>query len=160
MIESGYTMRRATAADSGVVRYHRRAMFEAMGLDDRATLETMDATFAVWLADRFADGHYIGLFACTEDGTVVAGAGLWLMEWPATFHNPHPIRGYLLNVYTEPEHRRHGLARHLVQACMAECAELGIGMIVLHASEEGRAVYEGLGFQDANEMRLFLKGGP
>jgi ribosomal protein S18 acetylase RimI-like enzyme len=160
MIVPGYSLRRATAADSAIVRTHRRAMFESMGLNDPATLDAMDAAFAVWLAERFADGHYVGLFACTEGGSVVAGVGLWLMEWPPTFHSPQPMRGYLLNVYTEPEHRRRGLAHGLVQACMTECADRGVGMIVLHASDEGRPVYEGLGFQQANEMRLYLKGGP
>ena len=41
----------------------------------------------------------------------VASAGLLILDWP-----PHPfdpegeLRGYLLNVYVEPEYRKRGLA--------------------------------------------------
>jgi hypothetical protein len=35
--------------------------------------------------------------------------------------------------------------------------EQGFGSVVLHASDEGRPLYESLGFQPTNEMRLSLK---
>ncbi len=135
-------------------------MFAAMGLHDEAGLERMDAGFAVWLDEHLADGRYIGLLAVAEDGAVVAGAGIWLFEWPPTFHSPQRLRAYLLNVYTEPEHRRHGIAHELVRACVQECRDRDVKLILLHASDEGRAVYASLGFKDSNEMRLFLEGGP
>jgi ribosomal protein S18 acetylase RimI-like enzyme len=156
----GYALRRATAADAPVIRHHRRAMFHDMGLDDPDRLARMDAGFAIWLDERLADGHYIGWLACTAAGDVAAGAGLWLLDWPPTYHAPGRTRGYLLNVYAEPEHRRRGLARALVEHCMTECAERGITLVLLHASEAGRALYAGLGFQPSNEMRLFLDAGP
>ena len=36
------------------------------------------------------------------------------------------------------------------------CETLGCGAVVLHASDAGERVYERLGFQRTNEMRLFL----
>jgi hypothetical protein len=33
-----------------------------------------------------------------------------------------------------------------------------VGAVVLHASEEGRALYESLGFEETNEMRLVRRG--
>ena len=155
---SGYSLRRAAADDAPVIRHHRRAMFHDMGLDDADRLASMDSGFAVWLDETLANGRYIGLFACAEDGTVAAGAGIWLLDWPPTFHAPQRTRGYLLNVYTEPEHRRRGLARTLVQECLRECEQRGLTLVLLHASDAGRAVYESLGFQTSNEMRLFLDG--
>jgi ribosomal protein S18 acetylase RimI-like enzyme len=53
----------------------------------------------------------------------VASAGLLILDWP-----PHPfdpegeLRGYLLNVYVEPEYRKRGLAHELVERCMAKHA--------------------------------------
>ena len=84
---------------------------------------------------------------------VVAGAGLWLMDWPAGILDIAPYRGYLFNVYTEPAHRRNGLAGRLVRTIMVHCKEHGMRVIGLHASAEGRGVYEALGFKPTNEMR-------
>ena len=75
MLPTGYTLRIAGAEHAGVVRHHRRAMFHAMGLTDDARLNQMDAAFADWLNARLADGRYIGLLACAEDGEIAAGAG-------------------------------------------------------------------------------------
>lgn len=157
---AGYTLRRATAADAATIRHHRRAMFDDMGAHDAAGLDRMDAAFAGWLDERLADERYVGLFAVDEAGVVVSGVGVWFSEWPPSFHYPRSTRGYILNVYTEPEHRRRGLARWLVQATVDECAARGVGVILLHASDAGRAMYAGLGFKASNEMRLFLVGGP
>lgn len=135
-------------------------MFRAMGMIDESALGRMDSDFSAWLDENLASGRYLGLFAVTAEGEVAAGAGLWLFEWLPTFFYPQRLRAYLLNVYTEPEHRQHGLAHALVQACIEECRERGIRLILLHASDEGRAVYASLGFEDSKEMRLFLEDSP
>ena len=135
-------------------------MFSAMGMHDETTLGRMDAGFGAWLDEPLADARYLGLFAATAGGAVVAGAGIWLFEWPPTFLYPQRTRAYLLNVYTEPEHRQRGLAHALVRACIEECRQRDVTLILLHASDEGRAVYASLGFTDSNEMRLFLEDGP
>lgn len=80
------------------------------------------------------------------------------------FHPYHPtvtnLRGqptaYILNVYTEPAHRRRGLARLLVAEILAWCVAHDIPRASLHASEAGRSVYEQLGFVSTNELRVDL----
>ena len=58
----------------------------------------------------------------------------------------------MLNVYTEPAHRRNGVAR----ATMDWSREQRLARLVLHASKQGRPLYEVLGFEDSNEMRIKL----
>ncbi len=87
---------------------------------------------------------------------VVAGAGLWLMDWPAHMVGSSARRGNILNVYTEQEFRRRGLARWLVEAALHWCKANEIDFVILHASQEGRGLYESLGFQTSNEMRIKL----
>ena len=94
--------------------------------------------------------------AVTGDDLVVAGAGLWLMDWPAHMLGSSGRRGNILNVYTEPSFRRRGLARKLIEAALDWCKANGIDFVILHASPEGRALYESLGFQASNEMRIRL----
>ena len=102
-------------------------------------------------------GEYLSWFAIAEDGAVAAGAGLWLMDWPAHMRGLSARRGNILNVYTVPEFRRRGLARRLMEAELGWCRVNGIDLVILHASSEGRALYESLGFQASDEMRIKLQ---
>ena len=65
-------------------------------------------------------------------------------------------RGWIQNVYTEAEFRRRGLARRLMEAVIAWCRVEGFRTVSLHASLEGRSLYESMGFRATNEMRLIL----
>jgi len=60
----------------------------------------------------------------------------------------------VLNVYVEPAWRRRGVADALMRAVLDGLAGRGIRRIVLHASDDGRRLYERLGFMPTNEMRL------
>ena len=58
------------------------------------------------------------------------------------------------NVYTEPERRRRGLAALLIKRIIDWTQEEGIDSLVLRASDEGRALYQRLGFIATTEMRF------
>jgi GNAT superfamily N-acetyltransferase len=62
----------------------------------------------------------------------------------------------VLNVYTEPTHRRRGLARRVMRVIIDWCHAEGLASIQLHASDDGRPLYASLGFLATNEMRLAL----
>jgi len=152
-LPDGFTLRRATTADLDTLVDHRRAMFRDMGYKDAAALDSMASRFRVWLLAQMNAGAYLAWLVCAADGTVAAGAALWLMDWP-----PHMIgrgtRGNILNVYTEENFRRRGLARFLMDVVLAWCRENQVDTVILHASPEGRSLYEALGFQPTNEMRM------
>jgi GNAT superfamily N-acetyltransferase len=151
-----FTVRQAVPADLDTIASHRRRMFEDMGHAASPVLKAAEPLYTRWLEERLANGRYLGWFIVAPDGIVVAGAGLWLLDWPAGILDIAPYRGYVLNVYTEPAFRKRGLARRLVQAIKEHCAAQGMRVIGLHASTEGRSIYEALGFQPTNEMRVIL----
>ena len=150
------TLRMATVDDAPIIVHHRRAMFTDMGQTDPATLDAMDATFAPYVRRTLAEGSYRGWLAVTNEGRVVAGGGLIVHEWPATPRSSDTQRAYILNVYTEPDYRQRGLARRIMNAILDCCRAEGFHSISLHASEFGRPLYESMGFQPTNEMRLRL----
>jgi GNAT superfamily N-acetyltransferase len=154
----GYSIREATLADAETIVRHRREMFWDMSCRDAAMLDQMVKSFRPWLVEKMSKQEYLGWLAIGEDGSVAAGAGVWLMNWPPGLNTPEPWRGNILNVYTEREHRRRGLARRLVSTARDWCGTHGIHIVILHSSDEGRPLYEALGFQPTNEMRVFLKG--
>ncbi len=150
----GFLIRKGAASDARIVVAHRRAMFREMGYRDEQALEKMSAAFEPWLVGRMQTGEYLAWFAIRADGAIAAGLGLWLMDWPPHMIGPGARRGNILNVYTEPHSRRLGLARALMETALAWCRDNGIRAVILHASSEGRPLYEALGFKSTNEMRL------
>ncbi|HLW54595.1 MAG TPA: GNAT family N-acetyltransferase [Candidatus Angelobacter sp.] len=102
-----------------------------------------------------ASGDYRA-WLVTAAGSIAGGAGLWLMDWPPHMIGQGERRGNILNVYTIGNFRRRGLARYLIETTLQWCRDNRIDTIILHASPEGRALYESMGFQAANEMRLRL----
>jgi ribosomal protein S18 acetylase RimI-like enzyme len=142
----------ATVADSAILTHHRHRMFVDAGRRDNPVLRVMSQNFEPWVVRMIKEGKYLG-WLTEEDGKVVAGAGLLLLDWPPHPLDPHSTqRGYLLNVYVEPEYRRRKLASHLIEYALAEARRRKIKVVSLHSTDEGRALYESNGFRQTNEM--------
>jgi len=109
-----------------------------------------------FLRDAMPRGLYRGWLAMAGE-KVVAGAGVTIVPWPGSPEDPAQRRAWIQNVYTEPEYRRGGLAKRLVEAAVEWCRAEGLINVALHASVFGRPLYEKLGFRQTNEMRLRLR---
>ena len=153
---SPFVIRAATAAEAETIVKHRRAMFFDMGYRDANWLDEMAAAFLPWLRRKMDAGEYLAWFAVTANGTVAAGAGLWLMDWPPHMVEGGSQRGNVLNVYTDTAYRRQGLARRLMEVTIDWCRQNGVPIVILHASADGRPLYDSMGFKATNEMRIDL----
>jgi GNAT superfamily N-acetyltransferase len=155
------TLRLATVDDIPVLVSHRRKMFEDMAAlngeqHDRAGLEAMDDAYAVLLRYEIPAGSTKAWVIETDGGPVASGA-LKFTDW---LPRPDGLRRgwvYVHSVYTEPDHRRLGLARRILTTMIDDCRANGWPRLSLHASETGRGLYEDLGFTPTNEMRLVLE---
>lgn len=149
---STYAIRPATLADIQIIVYHRHAMFAEMGL--QGDYETMDARFAPWLRQALIGQHYFGWLVETETGEVVAGGGVALLPRAPSPPDLNEEWGFVYNIYTEPAHRRQGLARRLMEVIHQWCRERGLQTVGLNASEFGRPLYEELGYRPSDTMML------
>jgi GNAT superfamily N-acetyltransferase len=149
-------IRLATIDDAEAIAAHRRAMFLEMGHRDDQALDSMTAAFLPWLRPKMTGREYLAWVAVAPDGSIVAGLGLWLMDWPPHMIGSGARRGNILNVYTERQFRRQGIARRLMTAALDWCRANDIRTVILHASDDGLKLYQELGFQSTNEMRLLL----
>ena len=154
MKEDEITIRAATVADAATILHHRRSMFRDMGEGTADELDRMAAMTEPWLAQALSDGSYREWLAEDGSGRVVGGGGVLLCPWPASPKDPSLRRAIILNVYTEPEFRHRGIARCIMMTILEWLKEQGFSSASLHASGEGRHLYEQLGFKATNEMRL------
>jgi ribosomal protein S18 acetylase RimI-like enzyme len=154
VLSAEYTIRMAALGDAATIVEHRREMFRDMGHRDEAKLAKMSAAFEPWLRRKMESGEYLAWMAVTADGSIVGGAGLWLMDWPPHVIGSGARRGNILNVYVRPQSRRRGIARALMETALEWTRANGVDCVILHASDAGRALYESLGFAATNEMRL------
>lgn len=155
---NGLALRKILPRDLDLICAHREAMFRESGRTDEA-LQRMATPFRHWLAPRLDAGDYFG-YVLSDHDRPIAGIGLMLIDWPP--HPAHPeqgCRGYVLNVYVEPEYRRRGIARKLMTLADDAFAERGATYAVLHATAQGKPLYADLGWSGTSEMARNLDVG-
>ncbi len=152
-----FSIRLATPEDIPLLLRHRRMMWWDMGRRDETALDLADQAASEYFAQAVPAGSYRGYIAVNSDGKAIAGAGIVISDWPSLLGQRLPKRAMILNVYVEPPYRRRGIARALMLTMIAWCRENGFVNVALHASDEGRKLYEQLGFKPTNEMRLDLR---
>jgi GNAT superfamily N-acetyltransferase len=134
-------------------------MFTDMGELEPGEAPAVESASRARLAVELVSGDYVA-WVVEAGQDVVAGAGVLIHQYYPTGENPRGRpTAYILNVYTEPEHRRQGLAHQLIAEILDWCRAHDIPRASLHASDAGRAVYERLGFAPSNEMRVNVAQG-
>jgi GNAT superfamily N-acetyltransferase len=150
--------RRAGAEDVDYLVHHRLAMFEEMGFRDPLALEGVKRASTEYFNKALRDGTYVAwLVEELDHRKVLAGGGIVIAPWPGFPGEHRAERAWILNMYTEPEARRQGIAKQLLEMITTWCRERGFSTVSLHASAAGRPLYESVGFRQTNEMRLQLR---
>jgi GNAT superfamily N-acetyltransferase len=157
-----FRIRRATSNDAGIIAGHRAQMFRDMGSVSGDAVEILRTRTQRQLEQWLESGDYLGWLATPagQPDRVVGGAGVQLQPiLPRPVH-PATIRegrqGTIVNVFTEKEWRRRGVAGLLLQEIIAWARNEALERLTLHASDDGRSVYQRFGFVASNEMRLPL----
>ena len=150
---SAYHVRPATLDDADVLVRHRIEMFADMDVPlDAAALRP---AFRAWLAEMMPPGTYRA-WLVEHEGRVVAGGGITVLPWPPGPRSMGDRLAFVYNVYTEPAHRRRGLARLLMDAIHDWCRDAGITSMALNASRDGQPLYTAMGYAESASPMMFL----
>ncbi|MFW9788126.1 MAG: GNAT family N-acetyltransferase [Candidatus Thorarchaeota archaeon] len=141
--------REATHADSRWILHHRIGMFTDMGLDRDYIYETARLT-EQYLEDDWTNGYRY--FLVEEEGEVIAGCGISPFRVPPQVSQKTGFYAYLSNMFVEQEHRRKGVGKALLRYVINVCRNDGIGLLFLHASDEGLPLYESEGFVSLKQL--------
>ncbi len=159
-----FAIRLAGVSNAALIASHRARMFQEMDLVPESLFETYRARCESGLRELLASNEYIGWLASPNEmpDEVIAGAGVQLRRTL-----PHPAEGpggeisiaagrhaIIINVFTEPEWRLRGAAKLLLEQIIAWARSERLDRLVLHASDEGRLLYEKMGFVQTSEMRF------
>ena len=107
-----------------------------------------DRHLAHYFTASMAEGSFAA-WVMEEEGEIIATGGVCFYALPPTYRNPTGRTAYVTNMYTKNEYRRRGIAAELLGLAIAEAKARGCGVVRLHASEEGRSIYQRAGFVDS-----------
>lgn len=153
---AGFQIRKAGPADAPILAETR---IEFMRIVKDGGLPDEDG-WRAFLLGHFSrslkKGRLLAWLAVT-DGEARATAAVRLDRVRKGRGPAGSLDGYVMSVYTEAAWRGRGMARALMVTLIAEARLRGLRRLVLHPTEDGRRLYEALGFrQYRNVMVLRL----
>ncbi|MBQ6786710.1 MAG: GNAT family N-acetyltransferase [Lachnospiraceae bacterium] len=149
------TYKKATIKDIDILTETRIIVLRAANQlsDDVDMSEVREQSYEYYKRALSKDTH-VAYLVLDEEEFVGAG-GVSFFEVMPTYHNPTGKKAYIMNMYTQPEYRRQGIAYKTLNLLVAEAKARGITAISLEATQVGRGLYEKYGFIGMNdEMEL------
>ena len=135
--------------------------FRQMWLDNAVPADDIEPDYLVRVQQFVAAGRQraaLRFFVAEREGRFAGAACCQLFAglYPAILRRDVRCYGYIWGVYVAPDQRQQGLGRALTETCVQALREQGCSHALLHAAPPGRGIYDRLGFQNTNEMRLTL----
>ena len=135
----------ATAADARIVTDLRIAFAdELVGKAPEEQGKKLRESLENYFSAELNKNYICWLAKAGEE--VIAAGGLVIRTGPGNIKNLSGITGYLMNIYTAPEHRRKGISGNIVNRLTETAKERGITAFELHATKAGEPLYVKNGF--------------
>lgn len=147
--------KKATLEDIDILIKTRIEVLRAANqLSEDVDMREVESQSYNYYQKALCDGSHIAYLAF--DGTCVVGAGaVSFFQVMPTYHNPSGNKAYIMNMYTNPEYRRKGIAINILDMLIKDSKNKGITAISLEATDMGRPLYQKYGFVKMNnEMEL------
>ena len=140
-----YSIRPATIAEVETLVELRLAMFEAMGIE-RSELALAIAPMRIYFEQHLPTGAF-RVWVAEHQKVPIAAIGLVIHSVPPSPWNITGKVAYIMNLVTL------GIAKQLLLHVLDIVRSEGIPKVSLHASSDGRPLYEQLGFKTSAETR-------
>lgn len=104
--------------------------------------------------EYFTNGDQTTVLAFDGEKAVGCATVCYITLMP-TFDHPTGKRAHIMNVYTNADYRRRGIARQMITMLLDEARERGATYVSLDATKSGKPLYTSLGF-GGNEENMGL----
>jgi len=127
-------------------------------LQEEGATEELDLSPALmdYYLRHLADGTFVSWLALDGD-RIIGTSGMSFVEKPPYFSCPTGKIGLLSSMYTDPNYRRRGIAKELLNRVVEEARSYGCGAVQITASDMGVLLYTDFGFvKNGNFMQYKL----
>ncbi|MFZ5986764.1 MAG: GNAT family N-acetyltransferase [Bacillota bacterium] len=128
---------------------------EVGNIKDDTNVEELKKSSIDYFEKKIDNGF---LFWVAEDNVKIIGiSGLVFMERPPVNGNLTGLEGYIMNIYIVPTYRHKGIATGILNEMISCLKDMDVKRVWLHATEDGRIIYEKVGFKSKlSEMEMYL----
>ena len=100
--------------------------------------------------------RYIHCGYLVFDGENFVGAGgVSYFQVMPTYHNSSGYKAYIMNMYTNTEYRRKGIANKTLGLLVEDANKRGVHAISLEATDMGKPLYEKFGFVENGRRKKY-----
>lgn len=147
--------KKATIEDIELLTKSRIEVLRAANsLAQDADMSEVETQSHDYYRQALSDGTHTAYLVFDGDGFIGAGGISYFRVMP-TYHNASGNKAYIMNMYTNPDYRRLGIAYKILELLVADAKEKGVTAISLEATDMGRPLYERFGFVKMHdEMEL------
>lgn len=151
----GLTYKRATLDDIEILTETRIEVLRAANkLSADIDMSEVERQSYSYYQKALYEGSHIA-YLIFDGNRFVGAGGVSFFQVMPTYHNPSGNKAYIMNMYTNPEYRRKGIAYKTLGMLIKDTKSKGITAISLEATDMGRPLYEKYGFVKMNdEMEL------
>ncbi|MBQ3935947.1 MAG: GNAT family N-acetyltransferase [Ruminococcus sp.] len=147
-----------TKADIGdielLVRSRVMVLKAANKLPDDADMSEIERQSREYYKRALADGSHTAYLVFDGQRLIGTGGMSYYSVMP-TCDVTSGKKAYVMNMYTDPEYRRQGIAYRTLELLVQDAKARGVEHITLEATDMGRPLYEKYGFvQMQSEMQL------
>lgn len=147
--------KKATIEDLDILTKTRIEVLRAANkLSDDINMDEVKMMTYKYYKKALCDGTHIA-YLIFDGNKFVGSGGVSFFQVMPTYHNPSGYKAYIMNMYTNINYRRKGIAYKTLDMLIKDIKNKGIPSISLEATEMGRPLYEKYGFISMNnEMEL------
>ena len=103
---------------------------------------------------HMSDGTFVSWLALDKD-RIIGTSGMSFVEKPPYFGCPSGRIGLLSSMFTDPDYRRMGIAKELLNRVVEEARAYGCGAVHITASDMGVKLYTAYGFVHNNNFMQY-----
>lgn len=138
-------IREANAGDVPRLVELRLELFAAVDASPTGNPEGLREATVEFFSRSEGNGN-LRTWVADDDGTIVASGSIVEFIRPPYPGNVTGREAYILNMFTTATHRRRGIGALIMKAIMQHVSKCNYGKACLHASSDGRHLYESFGF--------------
>jgi GNAT superfamily N-acetyltransferase len=153
---SNIAYRKASAKDIGILIDYRILFLNETAINPKKEeINSLKKSLHKYFSKAIPSEEYIRWLAEYE-GRILAVGGLILWQMPGRYRFENGKLGCIVNIYTNPDVRRLGIASQLLTKLIEEAKSLDLGYLHLRAHKNAENLYRKMGFYKPYSIELQL----